>query len=222
MSRPLVRVHVYTPYFEGDVWAVALKKPPYSLVVGNQVHFTDGQTRQVSYQLPEQALAGVTTRAAAKREAESLQPTRNPVQDGVGPKVDLQTVKGLQAKDTSLTPLIRVAHSKVDTTLTSGSQYVLTKGVLYSIFHKDGCRYRQLVVPEGLRPAVLSLENDAPCAGHLGFKRTQERMWQDFYCPGMTSDVRQYFRSCDTCQRTTPKGQPQSSLGHHPTCGETL
>ncbi|KAK7476852.1 hypothetical protein BaRGS_00031934 [Batillaria attramentaria] len=41
----------------------------------------------------------------------------------------------------------------------------------------------------------------------MGVKRTLERARQDFYWPGMESDVRRYCQTCDACQRTTLKGR---------------
>ena len=43
-------------------------------------------------------------------------------------------------------------------------------------------------------------------AGHLGTRRTQERIQRDFYWPGFSKDVREYCRTCDACQRSVPKG----------------
>ena len=219
-SRPIVRVKLDTPYFEGEVWAVTLEKPPYSLVIGNEVQFAGGQSCPVSYELPVQALAGVTTRAAAQREANALKPTRDPLQKGIATKVDPQTVKNLQAKDPSLDSIRQEALSE-DTTATTGTQYVTKQGTLYRVFHKDGHRFRQLVVPKSLRPSILAMAHDTPMAGHLGSKRTQERVWQDFYWPGVSTDIRKYCRSCDICQRTTPKGHNRRvPLGSVPLVGE--
>ena len=40
-----------------------------------------------------------------------------------------------------------------------------------------------------------------PMAGHLGIKRTADRLTQSFYWPGFDGDVQRYCPSCDTCQR---------------------
>ncbi|KAL8590391.1 hypothetical protein ACOMHN_011605 [Nucella lapillus] len=203
---PYVSVRVDTPYFEGEIWAVALEKPPYSLVIGNSVQFVDGPSREISTELPAQAFGAVTTRAAAQREKELLRPTCDPVKDRAGLNVDRQTIRDLQTKDPSVRELFREAVQKEDTTPTDGHQFVQKKGVLHRVFRKDDRRYCQLVVPKGLRSTVLALGHDGPLAGHLGIKRTQERIWRDFYWPRFTSDMRQYCKSCDVCQRTTSKG----------------
>lgn len=43
--------------------------------------------------------------------------------------------------------------------------------------------------------------------GYLGSSRTAYKVKSEFYWPGVQADVRRYCRSCDICQRTTPKGR---------------
>lgn len=43
--------------------------------------------------------------------------------------------------------------------------------------------------------------------GHLGISRTTFKVLAEFYWPGVQSDVRRFCRSCDICQRTTPRGR---------------
>ena len=46
--------------------------------------------------------------------------------------------------------------------------------------------------------------HDAPVGGHFGMDKTLWRLEQAFYWPGMSTDVRNYVRSCDLCQRSKP------------------
>ncbi|XP_070191641.1 uncharacterized protein [Littorina saxatilis] len=71
----------------------------------------------------------------------------------------------------------------------------------------DGVDHRQLVVPSEFQNEVMRLAHDAPMAGHLGGTRTRNRIWTEFYWPGMCPDIRRYVASCDACQRTTAKGK---------------
>ena len=41
--------------------------------------------------------------------------------------------------------------------------------------------------------------------GHLGVKEAQERVWQQFYRPGVCTLVRRFVASCDRCQRMSPE-----------------
>ncbi|KAL8574729.1 hypothetical protein ACOMHN_023933 [Nucella lapillus] len=99
--------------------------------------------------------------------------------------------------------------------------YVKNDGLLYRRYTKGGNHCRQLVVPKPLRSTVLEMGHDTPMAGHLGTKKTLERIRQDFYWPGVNSDVRRHCRSCDPCQRTTPKGRTtRVPVGTVPLVGE--
>ena len=71
-ERPCVSIHVDTPYFQGEVVAIALEKPVAPLVIGNSVTFADGSTRTVSVELPASIVGVATTRAAAKKQAALL------------------------------------------------------------------------------------------------------------------------------------------------------
>jgi len=48
---------------------------------------------------------------------------------------------------------------------------------------------------------VLQLAHDISAAGHLGIRKTQDRLEPHFFWPGITKDVAHYFKSCDKCQR---------------------
>ncbi|XP_076446988.1 uncharacterized protein LOC143284205 [Babylonia areolata] len=147
----------------------------------------------------------VTRSASQPRRA--LEPVRTPVSPSDSAlKVDRQTVQSLQRKDPSLAKVRELARTGSESPR-DGTQYVFKQGTLFRVFAKQGRSFKQLVVPSELRPTVLALGHDSSMAGHLGVRRTQERIWQDFCWPGCSSDIRQYCRSCEVCQRTTPKGQ---------------
>jgi hypothetical protein len=52
---------------------------------------------------------------------------------------------------------------------------------------------------------VLCLAHEVPMAGHLGVTKTKNRVLLRYYWPGIFKDVAQYCRSCEMCQRSTPK-----------------
>lgn len=55
-------------------------------------------------------------------------------------------------------------------------------------------------LPSHCRKTILSLE--IPLAGHLGQKKTAERILQRFYWPTLFKDVREMCKTCPECQRT--------------------
>ena len=48
----------------------------------------------------------------------------------------------------------------------------------------------------------MSSAHDATTGGHLGIKKTREKIMSNFYWPGIYKDVARYCRSCDICQKT--------------------
>ena len=44
-------------------------------------------------------------------------------------------------------------------------------------------------------------------AGHLVVSKTLDRLLTQFWWPGIGVDVTRFVRSCDACQKTTPKGR---------------
>ncbi|XP_068225315.1 uncharacterized protein [Palaemon carinicauda] len=58
----------------------------------------------------------------------------------------------------------------------------------------------QVVVPKDIRPLILELSHFAD--SHLGITKTYERISQDFYWPNMKNDIKEYVKTCTTCQKT--------------------
>ena len=52
-----------------------------------------------------------------------------------------------------------------------------------------------------LRNTILQIYHDAPTSGHQGIEKTIERIRRTYYWPGMTSTVKEYIASCDSCFR---------------------
>ena len=44
-------------------------------------------------------------------------------------------------------------------------------------------------------------------SGHLGIKKTMDRVLTEFLWPGVCGDVSRFCKSCDICQRTIQKGR---------------
>ena len=77
--------------------------------------------------------------------------------------------------------------------------------------------YNQLVVPSNLRGEVLKIAHDGVMSGHLGIRKTTDRILNEFFWPTVRKDVQQYCKTCDICQKTIPKGKiSQLPLGKMP------
>ena len=58
----------------------------------------------------------------------------------------------------------------------------------------------QVVIPQKHRHDILSIAHESPMAGHLGIKKTYQKVLNHFYWPGMQKDVKDFCRTCHTCQ----------------------
>ena len=76
---------------------------------------------------------------------------------------------------------------------------------------EDGILLRQVLVPKKLRNEVLRLGHEGILAGHLGIKKSSDRILTNFYWLGILGDIRRYCQSCDICQRTVDKGSVRKS-----------
>jgi len=83
--------------------------------------------------------------------------------------------------------------------------YLLRAGVLVREWQDklspQEASFHQVVVPTQLRAKLLSVAHDIPAASHLGIAQTKERLLRHFYWPTITKDVKDFCRTCDTCQK---------------------
>ena len=67
-------------------------------------------------------------------------------------------------------------------------------GLLFRTKRSKGCKgpMRQLILLKECRRRVLGLAHGIPLAGHLGKKKTTERIARRFYWPTMHQDIADY------------------------------
>lgn len=81
------------------------------------------------------------------------------------------------------------------------NQFLLHDGLLYLSADKlDNSVQLKLVVPQELRKAALVFGHDKT-SGHLGRRKTIDRLETFFYWPSLRTDVNRYIVECVTCQR---------------------
>jgi len=68
---------------------------------------------------------------------------------------------------------------------------------------EDGLLFRHLAiyVPESLRLEILRSHHDDPLAGHSGIARTLDLLSRNYWFPSMSSYVKDYVSTCDSCSR---------------------
>ena len=148
----------------------------------------------------------MATRAQTARTPKPLKPLRVPLP--IDTDISRDAFIEAQLNDSSLTRFFEKAdlqfpeHSKNPL----ASWFVLEDGLLYRMVKSDETKpLSQLMVPTSLRLKVLRLGHESAFAGHLGVKKTFDRIVSNFYWPGIFARVRRYCASCDICQRTVKK-----------------
>ena len=87
------------------------------------------------------------------------------------------------------------------------TKFIMKKGLIYLQFTLLGKTTSQLVVPSSLTDRVMTLAHESLMAGHLGIRKTIDRVVAEFFWPGVCGDVTRFCKSCDICQRTVQKGR---------------
>jgi len=104
----------------------------------------------------------------------------------------------LQQNDSSLQSLFALCDQ-------NDSGYSLQSDVLVRVYRDSvsppDAAVHQIVAPAVLRPRLLQIAHEIPAAAHLGVAKTTARLQRHFYWPGVTSNVKQFCRMCDVCQR---------------------
>ena len=208
----IAKIKVDTPYYTGVAQAICLRDPLFDLFIGNI-----SGARNLDDPVPGvKKCAAVVTRAQARKDA-----TIKPL---VAWDLTAQTsitkdkLAKLQQEDTTLEKYVdrKDAVRKGDHKI----KYEKRRDVLYRIRNRvDGlgeCS-KQIMVPKTLRKKVMEVAHDFIFGGHLGIKKTKNRIQTNFYWPGMQGDVTSFCRSCDVGQKTTAKGSvPRVTLRDMP------
>ena len=93
---------------------------------------------------------------------------------------------------------------------------ILKERILYCKWEAATLRQEQtlkLVIPKSLQEKVLLLLHDSVTAGHLGVKKTLQRVKQRYYWCGSSRDVKAWCRNCPKCSsRRKPQKRFQALL----------
>ncbi|XP_067659772.1 uncharacterized protein [Haliotis asinina] len=204
---PVAWITIDTPFYRGTVKAACLETPLCDLILGNipGVRAPDNPFPE----LTEPVLA-VETRGQKRVREEGKIPMKT--MESVGISLSRNEFMEMQKQDESLKKMWKLAEeNKVRNTTQGTSGYFIDHGLLYrrhvSAKVNNGKPVVQAVVPTSLRKDVLRVSHEALMGGHMGSKKTLDRVTSQFYWPGVQGDVRRYCISCDICQRTTPKGK---------------
>ncbi|XP_076435072.1 uncharacterized protein LOC143274949 [Babylonia areolata] len=200
-SVPTADIEVSTPFFVGKVNALCLPSPPNDVIIGN----IDGARAADNPDHEWGHTCAVTTRAQAKEEKKKMTPLKVSEPTGI-PDVNREKLIQSQQADPSLKK-----YNKANTVTRENAEVSFDKrnGVMYRLFKKlsGGQTVRQILVPADLRTPVMKLAHESIFGGHIGIKKTTDKIMAAFYWPGVHGDVARFCRSCDVCQKTEPKGK---------------
>jgi hypothetical protein len=203
---PRAIVDMDSPFVKGRVQCVVVAGINPKVFIGDTVKRENGTKEHVSV-YPKSSLMTVQTRNQVKKEQEKKDQMR--VQEIDGLDIDREQLVKMQQEDEALEWARKQAEQKKIRSKKNGHQisFEYKDGVLKRIFKSKNERRTQVCVPKPLRMKVMKIGHDMPMAGHMGKKKTLDRIWTNFYWPGMSAHVNRYVQSCERCQKVTPKGK---------------
>ncbi|XP_076469670.1 uncharacterized protein LOC143300000 [Babylonia areolata] len=207
----LILLEQFLQSLQADMAAYVMEKQPQSLeeaVASAEVYFMAHRGGRKFLQpvgLSGSASAGQDKSKTAEKKQPSTLRVASPGLETVTP----EQLKELQKGDPGLKSL-REAADRRDVRVsgrTGEVSFRWRKGILYREYRQAKTEYSQVVVPAQLRQGVMKLAHEPPMGGHQGGKKTLDRIWKQFFWPGMCADVRRFVSSCDQCQKVSPKPQ---------------
>ena len=124
-----------------------------------------------------------------------------------------------QSNDKELLDLFKIALTPVEAEKVSVG-YLIKDNILMRKWSPTECNNSekgetvyQIVVPTVHRREVLELAHDLPMSGHLGVRKTHNRVLQHFFWPGLKRDVAKWCKECHTCQLG---GKPNQNIPQAP------
>ena len=200
LKAPVAKVSISTPFLTGEFEALCLNDALCDLTIGN----VEGARRPDN---PDLTWVGAMETRAQARRGKVVNPLKVPSR----PEEDITADKlvEMQRADDSLRKLYDCPEVKEKGN--GKSWYEVVDKVLYRMYQNpwvnQGKPVKQVVVPKELRSQVLGLAHDSIMGGHLGVKKTTDKVMSNFYWPGVNTDVALYCKSCDACQRTIHRGK---------------
>ena len=216
---PVAKCYLKCDFYDGWIDAVIAPIKCCSVLVGNvpgvkdrvnvksdPILKGDTVTKSVDVHQPKD-FSWVATRAQSKRQ--SIHPLK--VADISSLDLTPPEFARHQKNCPSLSKLWEKAEAKEISRLRDGSEFtfVVENDLLYRKCLKSPNQTivgrQNVVLPEICRPVVLSTAHESPVAGHFSHNKTLSKIATKFFWPGASVDVRNFCRSCDSCQRMSQR-----------------
>ena len=67
---------------------------------------------------------------------------------------------------------------------------------------------KRICVPKSLRLETMKMAHDSKCGGHMGIAKTQRCLQKSHFWPSMWRDIKDYVKTCRSCQSSKPNLHP--------------
>ncbi len=175
-------------------------------------------------------LKGDPTWLSLGRGSRAAVVTRSNARAGWALPYSMKTLRQKQLADADLAPLIQwkesgsrpiqseVCKASPETRhlYTNWDNLEIKEGVLFRKYLKKDVSggYIQMIVPRSLWTEILKQMHNSILSGHLGRKKTQEKLLQRFYWFNVRPDVANWIRQCNECGAIkTPQQHPRAPMG---------
>ena len=216
---PIAEVYLDTPYYKGHVSAVVIENPLYPLIVGNISGVDNSSLSGTDFSAlsSKQGSADISVAKAVVTRSQTLkQPAKTKplqVMPSEVENVNRSDLVLLQSEDETLRKCFSQAKDKLKqkSGQSNLSWFELEDGLLMRYFQSPkiqfGGKIGQVVLPKQFRLQVMKVAHGSLFGGHLGSRKTLDRVYSNFYWPGIHLDITRFCQSCDICQRIVPRGK---------------
>ena len=217
---PKAEINLKCSLFTGITDVACIEDVPFDILLGNIPNALCPCKVKDEQPNIKFSVNAVQTRQGKIRDRKPEPPLKpgNIVQFDVA-NVNTQELAALQRSDATLSPCWRKTEQVSD----SFPKYMFHNDVLIRKWFKNrnpNDVYTQIVLPEALRERVMKLSHDSIWSGHLGIKKTQDRITQHFFWPGCFSDIKRFCLSCPLCQKVVSQRKCKVPLVSMPIIGK--
>ncbi|XP_059146787.1 uncharacterized protein LOC131934712 [Physella acuta] len=185
----MAKIEIDCPWVTGSFTAVVMENPICPLIVGNIPGIPDDSMKFLE---AWQAKKGkmVVNAIIQDDNAEKLKPI-------VQTHLTAPEMAMLQKEDEVTKKLMNNINKRQGKY--RGHCYEIKNDILVRIFQNNSIKRTQIVIPETLKGVVLETAHDSPLAGHMGVRKTINRILDNSFWPGIHQDVKRYIGKCKQC-----------------------